>query len=368
MIRRFGQSVSIMRVKPASSPFLHPGPLRPEEDVLRHLLADRRAAAHPLGVGHRRPDARDVEPPVAAEVRVLRRRRRQRQVRPTSAQRHPLPLDPPEPQPLGDHQVPRRRVHPAEQHHQPHRRQRQAHGRPHQPAPEPPQEPPQLRRVRRMTIAATCKESPALASGETSPLPRPFGGGMEARPWRSRLSTFRPDWLVPAAIEEVAAILSEPERLPEWWPAVYLSVASSTPAPRTGSDDGRLPHPRLAPLHPALAGPRRRGPPPARAGPSRRPATSSGRGTWSLAQRGDLAAVDYDWRIDVEKPLLKPLTPLLRAVYAANHRWAMARGLEGLPAASSSAAAPPSELRPPGSPPRRRRGRPLCRAPAGIRA
>ena len=56
----------------------------------------------------------------------------------------------------------------------------------------------------------------------------------------------------------------------------------------------------------------------------------TGRGTWRLEQRGDLADVTYDWRIDVEKPLLKPLTPLLKPLYAWNHRWAMARGLEGL--------------------------------------
>jgi hypothetical protein len=55
-----------------------------------------------------------------------------------------------------------------------------------------------------------------------------------------------------------------------------------------------------------------------------------GRGVWTLEQQGALAAVRYDWRVEVEKPLLKPLTPALRPVYAWNHRWAMARGLEGL--------------------------------------
>jgi len=46
--------------------------------------------------------------------------------------------------------------------------------------------------------------------------------------------TLATHWLVPASIEEVAAILSEPERLPEWWPAVYLSVALLDP----GAPDG----------------------------------------------------------------------------------------------------------------------------------
>ena len=55
-----------------------------------------------------------------------------------------------------------------------------------------------------------------------------------------------------------------------------------------------------------------------------------GRGVWRLEQRGELVAVRYDWQVAVEKPLLRPLTPILRPVYAANHRWAMARGFEGL--------------------------------------
>jgi hypothetical protein len=31
-------------------------------------------------------------------------------------------------------------------------------------------------------------------------------------------------WQVAATIEEVAGILSDPERLPLWWPEVYLST------------------------------------------------------------------------------------------------------------------------------------------------
>jgi hypothetical protein len=38
----------------------------------------------------------------------------------------------------------------------------------------------------------------------------------------------------------------------------------------------------------------------------------------------------YDWRIRAEKPLLKRLSFLLRPLFEANHRWAMARGEESL--------------------------------------
>jgi hypothetical protein len=137
-------------------------------------------------------------------------------------------------------------------------------------------------------------------------------------------------WQVAATVEEVAAILAEPERFPDWWPEVYLSVAELDP----GGPDGTG---RTVALH-------TRGRLPytlrwqARVVESRRPrgwtveATGDlvGRGTWRLEQRGDIADITYDWRVAVEKPLLKPLAPLLRPLYAANHRWAMARGLEGL--------------------------------------
>ncbi len=40
--------------------------------------------------------------------------------------------------------------------------------------------------------------------------------------------------------------------------------------------------------------------------------------------------VRYDWRVDLQKPLLRALSPLLRPLLAGNHEWSMARGQEGL--------------------------------------
>jgi hypothetical protein len=142
--------------------------------------------------------------------------------------------------------------------------------------------------------------------------------------------TLSSHWLVVATIEEVAAILSEPERLPDWWPEVYLSVEIVDP----GGPDGVG---RVVAFHTRGWLPytlRWRG----TVVTADRPRTWTieatgdldGRGVWRLEQRGELAVVDYDWRVRVEKPGLKPFAPVLRPVYAANHRWAMARGLEGL--------------------------------------
>ena len=137
-------------------------------------------------------------------------------------------------------------------------------------------------------------------------------------------------WRVRASLEEVAAILSEPERLPDWWPAVYLDTRETAPGDATGigkevalHTKGWLPYTlrwvgRLVETH--------------------RPhgwtieATGDlvGRGVWRLEQHGARAEIRYDWQVRADKPILRRLSPLLKPAFAANHRWAMARGLGGL--------------------------------------
>jgi hypothetical protein len=55
-----------------------------------------------------------------------------------------------------------------------------------------------------------------------------------------------------------------------------------------------------------------------------------GRGVWGFVQAGAAVDITYDWRIRARKPLLRSLSWLLKPVFAANHRWAMARGEESL--------------------------------------
>ena len=40
--------------------------------------------------------------------------------------------------------------------------------------------------------------------------------------------------------------------------------------------------------------------------------------------------ITYDWRLRAEKPLLRNLSFLLKPLFEANHRWAMAQGEESL--------------------------------------
>jgi len=56
----------------------------------------------------------------------------------------------------------------------------------------------------------------------------------------------------------------------------------------------------------------------------------NGLGRWTLAQDGAGTRVRYDWIVEVEKPWMRALAPLLRPVFAWNHNKVMAWGEEGL--------------------------------------
>ncbi len=53
-----------------------------------------------------------------------------------------------------------------------------------------------------------------------------------------------------------------------------------------------------------------------------------GEGIWTLTPVEGGTWVVLDWRVDVRKPLVRHLTPLLRPLFAWNHRGAMRRGQE----------------------------------------
>ncbi|MGZ8514180.1 MAG: hypothetical protein ACXW4H_03660 [Candidatus Limnocylindrales bacterium] len=51
--------------------------------------------------------------------------------------------------------------------------------------------------------------------------------------------------------------------------------------------------------------------------------------TWRIAAT-PLTTVVYDWLIVAEKGILKRLSPIMKPVFGANHRWAMAQGERSL--------------------------------------
>jgi hypothetical protein len=133
-------------------------------------------------------------------------------------------------------------------------------------------------------------------------------------------------WRVEGTCGEVADILGDPLALARWWPAVYLEVEQLEPPNADGVGrrvrtltKGWLPYTIRWEFVVTE---------------SRYPSGFAidafgdfvGRGVWTFVQDGPVVNVTYDWRIRAEKPLLKALSPLLRPVFEANHRWAMAQG------------------------------------------
>lgn len=145
-------------------------------------------------------------------------------------------------------------------------------------------------------------------------------------------------WRVPGTVDEVTAILTDAASLPVWWPSVYLSVV---PVPSDGGDPaegdpgkgnsgsyhlhtkGWLPYTLRWTMTPQ--------------GPVTREGFAlsasgdlTGTGQWSFTQDGPETVVTYRWQVSAGKPLLRRLGGLLKPVFSANHRWAMARGEESL--------------------------------------
>jgi hypothetical protein len=133
-------------------------------------------------------------------------------------------------------------------------------------------------------------------------------------------------WRVEGTCGEVADVLGDPLALPRWWPSVYLGV-EELDAP--GADGlgrrvrvhtkGWLPYTldwefvTIGSRYPHGFSIDARG-------------DFVGRGDWTFTQDGAFVDIVYDWQILAEKPLLKILTPMLRPMFGANHRWAMAQG------------------------------------------
>jgi hypothetical protein len=137
-------------------------------------------------------------------------------------------------------------------------------------------------------------------------------------------------WRVQSVVEEVSGILGDALDLPRWWPSVYLEVRELQPGDASGVGrvidvytKGWLPYTLRWQF---------------RTVESRYPYGSTleargdfvGRGIWTFEQDGPWVNATYDWRIRADKPLLRSLSFVMKPIFAANHRWAMAKGEESL--------------------------------------
>jgi hypothetical protein len=134
---------------------------------------------------------------------------------------------------------------------------------------------------------------------------------------------FETSWRVEASCELVTEILTDAEGLPRWWPSVYLSVVEERPDVYALHTRGWLPYTLrwnftvTSTNHPHGFALRAWG-------------DLEGYGVCTFKQDGAWTNIHYQWNVLAEKPLLRRLSFLLKPIFAANHRWAMALGEQSL--------------------------------------
>jgi len=137
------------------------------------------------------------------------------------------------------------------------------------------------------------------------------------------------DWTFDAPVEPVWQALMAPEEWPSWWRAVekverladgddngvgaLRRITWRTALPYTLSFSMRVT--RVEPM--TLIEGRAEG-------------ELAGLGRWTLRPEGARTHVRYDWMVEVTKPWMRALAPLLRPVFAWNHGKVMGWGYEGL--------------------------------------
>jgi uncharacterized protein YndB with AHSA1/START domain len=137
-------------------------------------------------------------------------------------------------------------------------------------------------------------------------------------------------WRVQGLPDEIYQVLDDPADLPRWWPAVYLSVRQVEPGDARGvgkvldlHTQGWLPYTLRWQMRVVEKQP-----------PERivleAQGDLSGRGVWTITRDNPWVDVTFDWQVEANKPGLRRWSWLLRPLFAANLRWAMARGEESL--------------------------------------
>lgn len=183
--------------------------------------------------------------------------------------------------------------------------------------------------VRRLLLASY-RSLKAAISPTTAPV-------AESTRHASNEYAFLTTWMVQATAEEIVDVLGDAAALARWWPSVYLGVTVLEPGDERGLGrvvdlytKGWLPYTLRWRFRVTESDP-------PRGFAIEASGDFVGRGVWTLTTAqaagesgGPRTRVEYDWRIVAEKGLLKRLSFLVKPVFAANHRWAMARGEQSL--------------------------------------
>jgi hypothetical protein len=137
-------------------------------------------------------------------------------------------------------------------------------------------------------------------------------------------------WRVLATVAEVSEIIENGADLARWWPSVYLEVEEVEPGGAGGLGKlislrarGFLPYT----LRINFQTTETRSP---HGFTLKATGDLEGTGVWTFEQDGAFVNITYDWTIAANKAVIRAFSFLLKPLFAANHRWTMARGEESL--------------------------------------
>jgi len=137
---------------------------------------------------------------------------------------------------------------------------------------------------------------------------------------------FLDKWFIPHPIAQVWPYIVHAERYPVWWGEVYERI---TPLNHLEPDQlgaradvyahGRLPYK----IH--FVSEITRVEPPYQLGLAAQ-GDLNGTGLWMLQPAEGGTAVSFEWIVQADKPILRIFSPLLKPMFAWNHRWCMVKG------------------------------------------
>jgi hypothetical protein len=130
---------------------------------------------------------------------------------------------------------------------------------------------------------------------------------------------FRATWRLAAPVDDVYAVLADPESYPAWWPQVRSVV-------RIGSDAGVMRVRSLLPYDLVVSGTRELEDPIRRVLRARLEGDISGWSGWAISATGAGTVAVFDEDVVVHKPLLRALSHVVRPALTWNHALMMRSG------------------------------------------
>jgi hypothetical protein len=137
-------------------------------------------------------------------------------------------------------------------------------------------------------------------------------------------------WRLKGTVDDVYDIISKPQDFVRWWSSVYLNVVEID----SGDSNGvgrtvRLHTKGLLPYTLNWQAKTTEIDKPNRIVVDAR-GDLRGRGVWCIKQDGEWVNTNFHWTVITHKSWMRYLSPVLKPVFAANHRWAMNKGQQGL--------------------------------------